>query len=271
MGKNFFEVWQIKRPLPLFLVDSYIEAEIERRNWHEEIELIYAAEGSGEIILDNKNIKIKENEFCIINSFQLHTAKSTNGLTFANIITNTDFLKNNGLDTTNYIYETIFTDEVAKEKLYELYDIYHGDTTSDFYYSKVCNSLLDFMIHITENHARKKPLSSSANNINFAIGYIKSNFNKKLTLDEVCAQSGLSKYYFSHEFKKATGYTFVDFVNFLRIHHACEQLRDKANTPKNVFEMSCFDNFSYFIKVFKKHMGITPSEYQKTIISDKII
>lgn len=262
MNKIFFEVWPPQRPLPVFLIDAHIEAEIDQRNWHEEIELIYAAEGSGEILLDNQSITIKKNEFVVINSFQLHTAKSTEGLTFSNIIMNTDFLKYNGIDTNNYNYETIFTDEVAKEKLYELYDIYHGDTTSDFYYSKVCKSLLDFMIHITENHARKKS-GNSLNCINYAIGYIKSNFTKKLTLDEVCAQSGLSKYYFSHEFKKATGRTFVDFINSLRIDRACELLKDKKNTPTDVFQMSCFDNFSYFIKVFKKHMGLTPSEYQK--------
>jgi AraC-like DNA-binding protein/uncharacterized protein (DUF3820 family) len=85
--------------------------------------------------------------------------------------------------------------------------------------------------------------------------YIKENLTKKLTLDEIAANVGLSKYYFLRQFKKITGYTVIDYVNIIRCEYAQELLRSEKYKVKEVALLCGFDNFSYFTNVYKKYTG----------------
>lgn len=64
-------------------------------------------------------------------------------------------------------------------------------------------------------------------------------------------------------FKETIGKTPIEYLNAYRINVACEQIKylDKQITE---VALDCgFTDLSYFTKVFKKYMGITPSEYLK--------
>ncbi len=106
--------------------------------------------------------------------------------------------------------------------------------------------------------------SSIPASLSVAIKYIKSNIRKPLSRDEVAHVCNLSPAYFSRVLKLRTGYNFTELVNKLRIDYAC-LLFD--TTDKNVSEV-CFDagfnDQSYFTKVFKKLVGISPKNYRKT-------
>ena len=107
MSKNRYEIYDTRFLLPVMIINAFITTEIEERNWHDNIEIMFAAEGSGEVILDSGCVPIKENEFCIVNAFQLHSAKSSKELTFCNILISNDFCLNNGLKINYYHFETI--------------------------------------------------------------------------------------------------------------------------------------------------------------------
>ena len=253
---------EFKYNLPCFFHDEKIAAEIESKNWHGEIEFFYVKEGSGEVICDSENIPVSEGEFCTINPFTIHNAKSTTGMRFYNIGINSDFCKFNGINIHDYAFEKKFKDAVALEKLEQIRNIYFEKRFQPFYYAEICNALLDFILYITKNHSVKSK-SKINNNVIFSIMYIKTNLTKKLTLDEICAQSGLSKYHFSREFKKITGYTVIDYINQIRCQKACQYFNTKNYTVDEVFQMLPFDNLSYFTKVFRKYTGVSPSEYVK--------
>lgn len=245
---------------PCFFHNETIADEIETKNWHEEIEFFYVKAGHGEVICDSENIPVSEGEFCTVNPFTIHNAKSFTGMHFYNIGINSDFCKFNGINIHNFIFEKQFRDTVAFEKLEKIRNVYFYQSSQPFYYAELCNSLLDFLLYITKNHAKKSNININ-NNMMLPIIYIKSNLTKKLTIDEVCSQSGLSKYYFSREFKKFTGHTIIDYINLLRCQKACQYLNTKNYTFNDVFQMFPFDSLSYFTKIFKKHIGISPTEY----------
>ena len=85
--------------------------------------------------------------------------------------------------------------------------------------------------------------------------------DKKLTIDEIADEVGLSKYHFSREFKKVTGLTIVSYINIVRCRNA-EKLLIKNEYSVHDIAVKCgYENDSYFSKTFKKHMGMLPSEY----------
>ena len=95
--------------------------------------------------------------------------------------------------------------------------------------------------------------------------YIMENLASRLSLAEVAAECGISKYHFSRMFKSATGMSFSAFVNKMRIDMAKELLRQPQLNITQVCYASGFNDLSYFDKVFRRHTGTSPSGYRKRL------
>jgi len=90
--------------------------------------------------------------------------------------------------------------------------------------------------------------------------WIESNYQNELTVAAAAEYFGYSKNYFCKWIKKHTGSTFNDFLNAVRINHACLDLVN--GLPVSVTAERCgFSDTSYFIKVFKKVLKTTPRAY----------
>ncbi|NLO39537.1 MAG: AraC family transcriptional regulator [Ruminiclostridium sp.] len=91
--------------------------------------------------------------------------------------------------------------------------------------------------------------------------YIRNNYAKKLSLNEVAAALGVSPNYLSSLFGKYSDCGFVDYVNQIKIHQAREMMTDQSLKIQDIAEQLGFDNAFYFSKVFKKVEGCSPREY----------
>lgn len=97
-----------------------------------------------------------------------------------------------------------------------------------------------------------------------ALDYIKRNFNKRITLEEVAGQVFLNPSYFSKIFKNEMKTTFVSYVNKIRINAAKNLLSDISIPLTDVSCMVGFEDQSYFTKVFKRATGVTPGKYRES-------
>ena len=97
-----------------------------------------------------------------------------------------------------------------------------------------------------------------------AQSYIKENFHKDLSLDEVSRQMDLSPYYFSKLFKEETGSNFVEYVTNLRIKRAKELLAGESCSMKEICAEVGYSDPNYFSRIFKKNTGVTPTEYRES-------
>jgi Response regulator containing CheY-like receiver domain and AraC-type DNA-binding domain len=92
--------------------------------------------------------------------------------------------------------------------------------------------------------------------------YIKENYRKALSLDEVSSQVGFSVSYFSTLFRKRTGKTFLEYLMDIRIEQAKILLRETRGTIESICrEVGCND-YKRFSKTFKKVTGVSPKEYR---------
>lgn len=106
-------------------------------------------------------------------------------------------------------------------------------------------------------------ISSKSRRIETAFQYMRANYDKDITLDDIAKQVNMTEVSFSRFIKKRTGVTFVESLNNIRLGHSARLLID---TTMNISEVSfkCgFNNLSYFNRAFKKKYICTPKEFRE--------
>ncbi|MEM7107961.1 MAG: AraC family transcriptional regulator [Bacteroidota bacterium] len=98
--------------------------------------------------------------------------------------------------------------------------------------------------------------------INKVYDFVRDNFQRHISLDEIADVVSMTEPAFCRYFKKLSGKTFTQFVNEYRLVHASKLLSER---PDNITDISfeCgFNNFSHFNKLFKAFTGKSPSRYR---------
>ena len=103
-------------------------------------------------------------------------------------------------------------------------------------------------------------LGRSASVVGFAIAYINQHYREGVTLKQVAAECHINTSYLGQVFHKETGSAFTDYVNALRIAEARRLLNNPTLKVYEVAEQVGFTDYHYFLKIFKKVTGITPSD-----------
>ncbi|HBQ63848.1 MAG TPA: hypothetical protein DD727_02775 [Clostridiales bacterium] len=96
-----------------------------------------------------------------------------------------------------------------------------------------------------------------------AIDYIKRNYMKKITLEEVSSHVYLSPSYFSKIFKDEMHSNFNTYLNSIRIEMSKRMLLDDSIPLVDISNMVGYEDQSYFTKVFKKMTGISPGKFRE--------
>ena len=94
--------------------------------------------------------------------------------------------------------------------------------------------------------------------------YVSCHLYQKIPLDEISSYAGMNKTYFCLFFKKHYGISFTDYINRKRLETASSLLL-KPDTSIAEVALSCgYPTVTYFNRIFRKYMGMTPSEYRKS-------
>ncbi len=99
--------------------------------------------------------------------------------------------------------------------------------------------------------------------IRIAKQYIKDNFSRTLTLEEVSGAAGFNPTYFSSLFKKETGKTFLEYLSWTRMEQAKNLLKETNRNVADICEAVGYSDVKYFTRNFTKYTGLKPNEYRK--------
>jgi AraC-like DNA-binding protein/quercetin dioxygenase-like cupin family protein len=97
--------------------------------------------------------------------------------------------------------------------------------------------------------------------------FVGENFQKEMTLEEIAGRVNMTEPAFCRYFKRLTGKTFTQFVNEVRIAHACRLLSDEKLSIADVSFESGFNNLSHFNKQFRLVTGASPREFRNNLRS----
>lgn len=96
-----------------------------------------------------------------------------------------------------------------------------------------------------------------------AVAYCARHYTEDLSLGTLERELHVSRYYISHIFTERLGIGFNEYVNSLRVSHACRYLAHEEHSVTEISTLVGFSGPRTFNRAFSKCMGITPSEYRR--------
>ncbi len=158
---------------------------------------------------------------------------------------NKDFLYLSGLSVQRY------GDEIAR-----IVDAYHGGEKN----ARLSALTYSFFVDFFENGKR------GILGLEEVFLYIERNFDKRLTLERLAAVASVSVSGLCHGFKRKYGKSVIEHLLGTRLSYArMLLLSGEATSVKEAALSSGFEDFSYFCRAYKKHLGKTPTEDVKRI------
>jgi AraC-like DNA-binding protein len=127
-------------------------------------------------------------------------------------------------------------------------------------------TLQELLVRIIQSQSMKTVESSqqldSTNPIHHIVQYIRQNIQENISLKVLSDKACMSSTSFYRSFKRELGMSPIEFILNEKIKFA----KNLLNNPKiNISEVSYasgFEDANYFIRLFKKHEGVTPKQYQ---------
>ncbi|MEN6324886.1 MAG: AraC family transcriptional regulator [Syntrophomonas sp.] len=115
------------------------------------------------------------------------------------------------------------------------------------------------------SYIAEKRVSSANPNIERTIEYLHDNYQAHFSLQDVAHVANLSPYHFLRLFKNQTGKTPYAYLLDIKIEKAKVLLRSKKHTVTEVCFLCGFNNTSHFATLFKRKVGLSPSDYSKLL------
>ncbi len=92
--------------------------------------------------------------------------------------------------------------------------------------------------------------------------YIRENYFKQISLEQIAKIAEMSPISFSRFFKKNCGAGFVEYLNRVRTNKACYLLRETEYQVQDIAVECGFESISNFNKQFRKSEGLSPRDYR---------
>jgi AraC-like DNA-binding protein/ligand-binding sensor protein len=128
--------------------------------------------------------------------------------------------------------------------------------------------LLNVFAHYLADHAGRHAASSTVKDSRIISGakqFIQSHLQDALTLGFVAQHVHVSRFYFCKMFKKTTGMTLTEYVARVRVERAKTLLGNPSVRVSEVAYAAGFGSIPRFNSVFKRCVGMPPTEYRETL------
>lgn len=246
-------------------------------HWHSNMEIIYVIRGKIEVTIETETHSISQGEIEIINSDEAHSIYSEdydNRVLIFSIDTN---FFNKYYDIENIFFYTGSsgknvqkTEKYEKLRRYLSILLWESANKKSGYKDIIEDKLIELLYHLVNkfHYLIYEEEGLKENEIQFErydriIKYIYSNYNNKISLQDIARREYLSSHYLSNGIKNNVGYSFNDFLNLTRVEEAIKYLLDTDKTISEISEELGFSHTRYFNKHFKRHYNCTPMQYRK--------
>lgn len=117
---------------------------------------------------------------------------------------------------------------------------------------------------IADRNPRDRANSDLPANLLRAVRFVKENFARPVSIDQMAQEAGLSKCHFCRVFKKATNMTPMHFLSRMRIKRSRDLIRKDLPISTIAIKVG-FNDLSSFNRHFKRFTGQTPTQYRDSL------
>lgn len=243
-------------------------------HFHDSYELYYLISGTRQFFINDATYLVKSGSLALIEPQTLHKTMDT-GEEHSGLLIN---FKRNFLpfDNSDQIFKHTFeaihivplpyTLQARIDTLYKtiIKEVNLQTIGSE---ARIQSLLLEILIEVARYvqiiPENKQTHSSVDEKVIEIANYIKTNYGSTITLESLSEDFFISRYYLSHIFKRATGFTIFEYIHSIRIVEAQKLLRETDKKVIEIAELVGFNNMSNFGKVFKTITNQTPLNYRK--------
>lgn len=242
---------------------------------HDSYEVYYSISGGKQFLIDNKLYDINPGDLFVINQFESHYVSQISKMVHERIVLSIhpDFLKDISTDKTDLSYCFTHRDENFSHKIQLdkeqqnrfMYFINKIISAEGFGADRIeYSSFIELMTYFTKLFVDNEDSLLSNykynNQIQEVISYINDNVLENITIKHLAEHFFLSESYICRIFKLATGTTINKYITARRISIAKALLSNGANI-NDVYIDCGFNDYSNFLKSFKKAVGVSPKKY----------
>jgi AraC-like DNA-binding protein len=248
-------------------------------HFHEDFEIYYLLAGERYYFIKDKIYLLKKGDIIFIDQSDLHRTVET-GIAFherilinfksdffsalssveqenlVSIFANDNKLLRLSPSDQTFIEGLLFSMIKETNQMQDQHDLYVSTLLTQVLI--YCRRHLKKSSEVTEEEAN--PLHKKISGI---IAYMNEHYMEPLQLGYVAEQFHISSYYLSRTFKQVTGFTFVEYVNSVRIKEAQLLLRETELKIIHIAAQIGFDSIAHFGRVFKQVSKLSPSEYRR--------
>ncbi len=242
---------------------------------HSAVEIIMPSRGTSLYRFEDQEIRVEPDEILIIPSNMPHELAEEDGVLRYLILFEPTPLYNlqDMRQASRITHELIYlrdqseTHQKVSKLLLQLVDCYFHqrpmwNTLCYSYLLQVYALLAAKTVTAAVQPADEAHRSIDPEIMNMAINYISEHYMDDVSLEEVAAFAGYSKYYFSRAFKNYLGISFSDYLLVKRVNEATNLLIHTDRPIGDVAAASGFGSIATFNRIFRKHKNCTPTRYR---------
>lgn len=230
--------------------------------------LIYCIDGQGEIQIKEKVQTVRADHFFIIPAGMPHAYRSDEQNPWS--IYWIHFSGSKAGFYSHFACQPLAIERGKTSRISDRVDLFseifrnldRGFSVETLEYVNLClPHLLASFTHLSQFRLIKE--SGEKDPVAQSINFMLEQLTKKLKLDDIASETGLSASHYSRLFLNRTGHSPIDYFIQLKIQRACRLLDNSGWTIADVSREMGFDDQFYFSRVFRKVMGMSPNEYRK--------
>ncbi|BDR60334.1 AraC family transcriptional regulator [Lactobacillus xylocopicola] len=257
---------------------------------HDYVEIMIPLVKDCTVVLEHSEVTVKKDDLIFMGNRTIHKVQPIDkNSVVVNIalrssafsLNELDYLnrKEKGSNISNILF-SLLSDEEYGEGRYSLFEINHDakirqlvyDLIAEYYHPDVQSDQLIRLEMLTlfsrlirqaaKAEIKVKDYQKKHNNLLSLLLYIEKHYSN-ITLQKMATHFGFNPNYLSDYLKKHTGKTFIQLVHLQRINVAAEYLTYTTAPIERIANRVGYENPSYFYKIFKKYVGISPAQYRQ--------
>lgn len=265
-------------PIELYHVTEHNPKYNMAHHWHTDIEIVRVISGKLCLSLNNYDYNLEAGDVAFVNSEVVHGAIPDNCVYQCIVFSADGFVLRQEdwqsvcdalMSHELYITEYFKADTTVAKMAHNLFDEMEKQESG---YSRLsCIGALFCLFGeivrsdalLSERHTASDGFYKNEHKLKKVLTFIRGNFDKPITLQDMSVVCEMSPKYFCSYFKKMTKMSPTEYLMFYRAEKSARMLL-KTDLSVTEVAFSCgFADLSYFIKVFKKQMGMSPGKFRK--------
>ena len=275
-------------PIELYRIDKDHTRFEMTSHWHTHVEIIRVVCGELNIKLYNNEYIALAGDVIFVNSETVHGASPSDDCIYECVVLHTEMLSLRE-NSCNFFIEGLLNGEFLINEYHRANEgllilqvdalfesmIKLAETVADRRFTSTANkfavlsALYSLFATIIESRlyssvsVSESAEDKSLSKLKTVLSYIRSNYDKQITLSDMAEVADMSAKYFCHFFKSMTRKTPVDYLVAYRVEKASRKLLATDMSVTEIAFASGFNDLSYFIKTFKRLKGQTPAAFRK--------